>query len=179
MEIDAAAAAALGWPKTKYAHVERERRWLCDSVPRERVTCSVAIVDIYVAGTRLRLREARDLGTGSVQFKLGRKADVAAAKRLITTIYLSAPEFALLSALPGARLEKLRHTVVDTDGRSVTLDEFGGDLAGLILAEVEFDDDAAMIAYRPPAFVGPEVTNDLRYTGGELASRGLPTGPRR
>jgi len=175
MEIDAAAAAALGWPKTKYAHVERERRWLCDHLPRERVTRSVAIVDIYVSGTRLRLREARDLGTGSVQFKLGRKADLTAAKRLITTIYLSAPEFALLSALPGARLEKLRHRVIDLDGRAITLDEFGGDLAGLILAEVEFADDAAMNAYRPPGFLGPEVTDDPRYTGGELAMHGLPT----
>lgn len=179
MEIDAAAAAALGWPKTKYAHVERERRWLCDRVPRDRVTGSVAIVDIYISGTRLRLREARDLGTSAVQFKLGRKVDVAAAKRLITTIYLSAPEFALLSALPGARLEKLRHTVIDLDGRAVTLDEFGGELAGLILAEVEFADDATMNAYQPPDFLGPEVTDDLRYTGSELAIRDLPTGPRR
>jgi hypothetical protein len=45
--------------------------------------------------------------------------------------------------------------VLDLDGRAVTLDEFGGELAGSILAEVEVDDEAAMRAYRPPAFLEP------------------------
>ena len=45
----------------KYAHVERERRWLLAAVPdlphdARRLT----IVDRYVRGTRLRLREVTE-----------------------------------------------------------------------------------------------------------------------
>jgi len=53
-EIDQATAAALGWPKTKYAWVERERRWLCHDVPVERIIRREALNDLYVAGTQLR-----------------------------------------------------------------------------------------------------------------------------
>lgn len=58
MDIDPAIAAALGFPKVKYAWVERERRWLCRDVPLDRVIEAEAITDLYVTGTRLRLREA-------------------------------------------------------------------------------------------------------------------------
>ena len=37
MDIDRQTATALGFPKLKYAFVERERRWLCREVPRDRV----------------------------------------------------------------------------------------------------------------------------------------------
>ena len=36
-EIHQATAAALGWPKSKYAWVEHERRWHCRLVPLDRV----------------------------------------------------------------------------------------------------------------------------------------------
>jgi hypothetical protein len=57
--VDAAAAAALGFLKADYVAVERERRWLCQATPRELVYETWTINDLYVAGTRLRLREAR------------------------------------------------------------------------------------------------------------------------
>jgi hypothetical protein len=53
--------AALGFPKLKYAFVERERRWVCREAPMARVVRAEAITDLYVSGTRLRLREARPL----------------------------------------------------------------------------------------------------------------------
>ena len=59
--IDAAIAAELGFPKLKYAFVERERRWLCERVPTDGVLWSERITDLYVEGARLRLREARRL----------------------------------------------------------------------------------------------------------------------
>ena len=43
----------------KYAVVERERRYLLDSLPGE-VTSTHEILDRYVTGTRLRLREVGD-----------------------------------------------------------------------------------------------------------------------
>ena len=91
-DIDPAAAAALGWPKTKYAWVERERRWLCRAVPFDRVVRSEAFTDLYVTGTQLRLREAIPVDGGAPLRRLGRKADVDPSTRLLTSIYLSPGE---------------------------------------------------------------------------------------
>src|ERR1700732_390094 len=106
MDIDPAIAAALGFPKFKYAWVERERRWLCGEIPLARVTHVEAITDLYVTGTRLRLREAKPLDGGEPMRRLTRKADVDAATRLLTSIYLSPEEFALFANLPGERIRK-------------------------------------------------------------------------
>jgi CYTH domain-containing protein len=173
-EIDQATATALGWPKPKYAWVERERRWLCRDVPAERVISSETYKDLYVTGTQLRLREARPLGGGPPMLRLGRKADVSASVRLLTSIYLSPEEFRLLSVLPGKVLAKTRHSLGKIEGADVFVDVFEGRLSGLIMAEAEFEDMEAMKRYRTPDFAFREVTDDLRYTGGRLVTHGLP-----
>lgn len=71
----------------KYAHVERERRFLVTAVP-EGVQESVSILDRYVEGTRLRLREVRhadgtllaelDLGPGTRRVDLPGWLDIIA-----------------------------------------------------------------------------------------------------
>ena len=173
-DIDPAIAAALGFPKLKYAWVERERRWLCDHVPMERVVRAEAITDLYVTGTRLRLREARPLEGGEPMRRLGRKADVDAATRLITSIYLTQVEFGLLADLPGRTLRKVRHHLAPMNGVEIAVDVFEDTLAGLILAEAEFDSAKAMAAFAGPDFALREVTDDARYAGGALAADGPP-----
>jgi hypothetical protein len=174
-EIDPATAKALGWPKAKYAWVELERRWLCDRVPEELIVDSETIVDLYVTDTALRLREALPVGGGEPMRRLGRKADVNPSTRLLTSIYLAPNEYKLLSVLPGRTLCKTRHRLGKLAGAEmVCVDIFEGPLAGLIIAEAEFDTVEAMEAYSAPAFAGREVTDDVRYTGGHLAGHGLP-----
>jgi CYTH domain-containing protein len=106
--------------------------------------------------------------------RLGRKADVDASTRLLTSIYLSPEEFRLLSELPGRRLFKVRHYLGEVDGAEVSVDEFDGPLKGLVMAEAEFDTAEAMAAYAMPDFAFREVTHDPRYTGGELVHRRSP-----
>ncbi|HEV2081411.1 MAG TPA: hypothetical protein VGR32_03050 [Brevundimonas sp.] len=173
-QVDRAIAASLGWPKAKYAWVEHERRWLCRDVPLDLVRGSEDFRDLYVEGTQLRLREAVSHDGGPPMLRLGRKADVDASVRLLTSIYLSPDEFRLLSALPGRVLEKTRHSLGPIDGADVFIDVFAGPLTGLVMAEAEFTDPAAMRAWSPPLFFGPEVTQDVRFTGGRLARDGLP-----
>lgn len=173
-EIDQATAAALGWPKSKYAWVERERRWLCRSVPIDRVVSTEVYNDLYVTGTQLRLREALPHGGGAPMLRLGRKADVSPAVRLLTSIYLSREEFRLLSSLPGRSLRKTRHALGKVDGADVFVDVFEGPLSGLIMAEAEFETMQAMERYAMPDFAFREVTDDVRYTGGRLVADGLP-----
>jgi adenylate cyclase len=60
----------------------------------------------------------------------------------------------------GRTLEKTR-SVVPFAGLSWTVDEFRGPLAGIVLAEVELEDENQ--DFTRPDWVGPEVTGDLRF----------------
>jgi len=172
--IDKAAAAALGFPQLSYVGVECERKWLCRGVPTGRVRHAVHITDVYVEAAKLRLREAIPLGGGAPRRRLSRKADLDGAHRLMTSIYLSQEEFALFAGLPGRKLVKTRHYLDRVNGIDLVVDEFEGHLAGLFLAEAEFDDEASMSAYMPPDFAVREVTDDPRYRGGSLVVDGIP-----
>ena len=176
MDIDPETAKALGFPKPAYTVVERERRWLCRDVPRDKVLLSERITDLYVTGSRLRLREARPIDGRPARLRLSRKADIDARTRLVTSIYLPEDEFAVLAAaLQGLRISKLRHRLQSPAGVVLSVDRFEGELEGLVMVEAEFDTLDLMAAFPAPDFAGREVTDDPRYSGGHLAKHGLPT----
>jgi len=62
-------------------------------------------------------------------------------------------------------IEKTRHLVVHGD-LTWEIDEFGGVNTGLVIAEVELEDEAQPIDL--PAWVGEEVTADPRYFNANL-----------
>lgn len=70
-------------------------------------------------------------------------------------------------------MRKTRHYYA-APGVTLSVDRFEGPLAGLFLAEAEFAADAAMAAFPSPTFAMREVTDDPRYTGGELVRAGIP-----
>jgi len=107
--------------------------------------------------------------------RLSRKADVDLHTRLITSIYLPEEEFAILAAaLPGVRIKKLRHRLHQFPGVAMLVDEFQGDLEGLIMAEAEFKTFDLLAAFPIPDFAVREVTDNPRYSGGNLVKYGLP-----
>jgi CYTH domain-containing protein len=168
-------AAELGFQRPhKYAHVERERRWLLDGPPPGLADADGwAILDLYIEGTRLRLREMRSLVGGGVERKLTKKADLSQDRRVVTTIYLTEDEYALLASLPGHAIQKVRRSL-HLDGVTVSVDVFDGPLRGLVLAEAEFPSDAEMAAFPSPTFALREVTAELSYSGGVLVRGGRP-----
>jgi CYTH domain-containing protein len=175
MDITPQIAKALGFPAPAYMVVERERRWLCHEVPRDRVVRTEAITDRYITGSRLRLREARPIEGGPVKCRLSRKADVDLYTRLVTSIYLPEEEFALLAtSLGGPALRKLRHRVGSPLGVLLSVDEFQGELAGLIMVEADFSSADALEAFPMPDFAFLEVTADRRFGGDYLVRNGLP-----
>ena len=66
----------------------------------------------------------------------------------------------LLAAVDGPVIEKTRH-FVEHDGKTWEIDEFHGDNAGLVVAELELDREDEPFA-RPP-WVAAEVTGLRRY----------------
>ncbi|MFN2550261.1 MAG: hypothetical protein ABR567_22790 [Myxococcales bacterium] len=155
-------------PRHKYARIEWERRFLLDHFPGEVVVTRVRrISDRYIEGTRLRLRQQTD-GDDQVVFKLTQKlADDAAGARqgLITSMVLTREEFDVLAKLPARVLTKTRHSVPPFG-----IDVFEGALSGIVLAEAEFESAEAACRLTLPAFIGPEVTDDPRFTGGHLVT---------
>ena len=75
---------------------------------------------------------------------------------------------ALLALCVGAPVEKRRH-YVNHAGHVWEIDEFLGDNAGLVVAEIEFE--SADTSFDPPAWLGREVTDLPRYYNLALASR--------
>lgn len=68
----------------------------------------------------------------------------------------------------GPEIEKTRHWV-RAGGHLWEIDEFEGDNAGLIVAEVELESEAERID--PPDWLGPEVTHLPRYFNVALVQR--------
>ncbi len=64
-------------------------------------------------------------------------------------------------------VEKWRHRVPWTGGLVWEIDEFLGDNAGLVVAEIELDQVDQ--AFERPAWLGVEVTDDLRFYNFRLA----------
>lgn len=73
---------------------------------------------------------------------------------------------ALLALCRGRLVAKTRH-LVPAGGVVWEIDEFGGDNAGLIVAELELPADNA--SFSRPAWLGEEVTTDPRYLNANLA----------
>lgn len=74
----------------------------------------------------------------------------------------------LLALCETPPIHKLRHAVA-FEGMRWDVDEFLGDNAGLVVAEIELADESQPFAR--PAWLGEEVTRDPRYFNSNLATR--------
>ncbi len=162
---------------SKYALIERERRFLVRQLPSQEPWARRSITDLYVEGTRLRLRRSDGVVNGRPEIvrKLTQKLpdpDATGGRRgHITTMYLDEDEYRCLSRLPGLWLQKERLSFPP-----MGVDVFDGALAGLLVAEAEFRDDESMTAFVAPSWCGSEITENLEFTGANLAHTAvLPT----
>jgi CYTH domain-containing protein len=160
-------------PESKYARVERERRYLLRDLPEglARADHHFQITDNYITGTRLRIRKVRDPRTNKWVVKFTQKfapnpADLA--RTIITNIYLNATEAETLAIFEANEIRKNRYRFEFQD-RQFSVDMFLGDLFGLVLAEVSFETDEEMDNFPPPPFAIAEVTNNEIFTGGRLS----------
>jgi len=159
-------------PESKYARLERERRYLLQDLPEglTRASPHVQITDNYITGTRLRLRKVRDPLTNKWTVKFTQKFAINSkdlSRTLITNTYLNAQEAEILSVFETNEIRKNRYPF-EYDGRKFGIDMFLGDLFGLVLAEVGFDTDEELESFSKPQFALVEVTNNELFSGGKL-----------
>ena len=80
----------------------------------------------------------------------------------------------LLALCDGPLVRKLRRVVVHA-GATWEIDEFQGDNAGLVVAEIELASEDA--PFEAPPWLGAEVTHDARYFNSNLAAAPFSTWP--
>jgi CYTH domain-containing protein len=165
-------------PESKYARVERERRYLLRDLPEglTRADPHLQITDNYITGTRLRVRKVRDPRTNKWTVKFTQKfapnpEDLS--RTIITNTYLNALEAEVLSVFDTNEIRKNRY-YFDFVGHRFSVDMFLGDLFGLVLAEVGFETDDELDSFPKPPFALADVTNDPLFTGGSLCELTFP-----
>lgn len=77
----------------------------------------------------------------------------------------------LLPKADGLVISKTRY-LIPYESYTIELDVFEGDLAPLIMAEVEFDSEDEAYAFIPPSWFDQDVTQDKRYHNSNL-SKGI------
>jgi CYTH domain-containing protein len=160
-------------PDSKYARVERERRYLLPDLPEglTRADHHLQITDNYLTGTRLRIRKVRDPRTNKWVVKFTQKfapdpEDLS--RTTITNTYLNAIEAETLAIFAVNEIRKNRYPF-EFGGRKFAVDMFLGDLFGLVLAETSFETDEELNNFPRPAFALADVTNNEIFSGGRLS----------
>jgi adenylate cyclase len=155
--------------------IEIERKFLVDSAPENLDDHPHDEIDQgYVAltddGVEVRIRRRRDRAYLTIKSE-------GARARLEEEIEIDQRRFESLWPLTeGRRVQKTRYLIPTADGRlTIELDVYHGDLAGLLTAEIEFDSPDAATHFRPPVWLGREVTDDPRYKNKRLATSGIPS----
>ena len=77
----------------------------------------------------------------------------------------------LISKADGRLISKERYRIPFDESLTIELDVFKGDLAPLILAEVEFPDEASANSFVPPAWFSEDVTFRKEYHNSFLSSQ--------
>ncbi|MEP6718446.1 MAG: hypothetical protein ABJB21_04845 [bacterium] len=158
--------------ESKYAWVERERRYLLLDLPEglTRADPHLQITDNYITGTRLRIRKVREPRTNKWTVKFTQKFAPDPddfSRTIITNIYLNALEAETFAMFDANEIRKNRYPF-EFEGRKFSVDMFLGDLFGLVLAETSFETDEELGSFVKPAFAVAEVTNNEIFSGGKL-----------
>ena len=75
----------------------------------------------------------------------------------------------LLTKIDGRLIRKKRYMIPLNDSLTIELDVFEDDLAPLLLAEVEFPDEASALSFTPPEWFGTDVTFSSEYHNSTLS----------
>lgn len=80
----------------------------------------------------------------------------------------------LIEKADGIRITKKRYLIPYSDSLTIELDIFEGELAPLVLAEVEFPTKEEADTFTPPDWFGQDVTFSTDYHNSTLSRVGLP-----
>jgi adenylate cyclase len=123
----------------------------------------LAIVDSGAMQTSVRVRIEGDAAFLNIKSR-----EAGPSRQEFDYAIPVADALALLALCVGGKIDKRRH-YVEHAGRLWEIDEFLGDNAGLVVAEIELG--SVDEAFARPDWLGPEATHAQRYYNLALASR--------
>ncbi|MBP5668557.1 MAG: CYTH domain-containing protein [Salinivirgaceae bacterium] len=147
---------------------EIERKFLVAGEFRQFATAEYRICQGYLSSDPQRTVRVRIKGDkGYLTIKGASTADGLSRFEWEKEIAVSEAEMLLKLCLPGA-IEKTRY-IVPFGGLTFEVDEFFGENAGLVMAEVELESATQQVSL--PEWLGQEVTGDKRYYNSYLSQR--------
>lgn len=153
--------------------IERERTYLAKAIPEGLEDCpQKELCDVYfpkeTVHPHLRLRQQGD------KFEMTKKHRLNpddASSLVEQTIELTEEEFLALATADGKQVKKTRY-YLEYNGRTLEIDVFKGQLAGLVLVDAEFDTEEEKLSFKIPDFCLVEVTQEDFLAGGMLCGKG-------
>ncbi|HSP44405.1 MAG TPA: CYTH domain-containing protein [Chthoniobacterales bacterium] len=151
----------------KDASREIERKFLVKRMPPDLKKFPHDLIEQgYLAASRggFQVRLRKKGSVLSLTFKQGTKGE-----REEREIRLSLEQFKTLwPATAGRRLTKVRYDV-PWKKHTIEIDVYRGRHDGLVVAEVEFDDQESCANFEPPAWLGRDVTGKPKYSNVAMA----------
>ena len=150
-------------------HQEIERKFLVQELPKNLARFPHSRIEqgylaLGAGGLQVRLRRAGQKHSLTYKRETGRV-------RHEREVVLTPEQFAVLwPATFGQRLTKIRYDV-PFGKHVIEIDIYRGRHQGLVVAEVEFQNDRAARAFRPPPWLGKDVTGSPRYSNVLLACK--------
>ena len=147
--------------------MEIERKYLIDTLPDhlEQYECRQIEQGYLNTDPVVRIRKSND------KYTLTYKG-AGLMCREEYNLSLNSESFAhLKKKIDGIRIEKKRYLIPLTEKLTIELDVFEGELAPLVLAEVEFETKEEAERFVPPAWFGEDVTFSSKYHNSTLSKR--------
>lgn len=147
--------------------MEIERKYLIHSLPEnlEQYPCKQIEQGYLNTDPVVRIRRSNDKYTLTYKGK-------GLLVREEYNLPLNAESFThMKSKIDGILVTKCRYLIPFAEKYTIELDIFEGDLAPLILAEVEFETEEEANTFTPPEWFGEDVTFSTRYQNSTLSQR--------
>lgn len=161
-------------PHTDRVTIETERKFLLpEAPPSGQLGVGVHLRQGYLAEedtVEVRVRITAETATLTV------KAGTGISRTEVDVAISSEQAEALWQHTIGRRIDKTRYRVTLDDplGLVAEVDVYAGALAGLHVAEVEFDTEDDAAAFVPPEWFGRELTGEPEWSNAALARLGHP-----
>lgn len=145
--------------------MEIERKYLIHTLPRQLDSYPYRVIEQGYLSTEPVVRIRRD----NDEYILTYKSKGLMVREEYNLPLTEASYLHLREKIDGRLIAKKRYLIPLSDGLTIELDVFDGDLAPLVLAEVEFPDEEAANSFTPPKWFGEDVTFSGEYHNSRLS----------
>lgn len=149
--------------------MEIERKFLVELIPENYQEYPVHFLEQAYLCRQPVVRVRKEAQDGNAEYILTYKSEGLMVREEYN-MPLNKESYEHLKAKADGRvITKKRYQIPSENGLIIELDVFEGELAGLLLAEVEFPDEETAQKWQPPEWFGREVTYEKTFHNSNLS----------